>query len=145
MRRITKEKQTMDENPPIGCSGGPAGDDMFQWKATITGPEDSPYNGGIFFLDIKFPQDYPFKPPKVTFDTKIYHMNITSAGGICLDMITEKWSPAITINKILEAIISLLVHPNDENPLVPEIAEVYKSNREQHDATAREWTTKYAT
>jgi ubiquitin-conjugating enzyme E2 D/E len=80
---------------------GPVGDDLFHWQATIMGPEESPYTGGVFFLDIHFPADYPFKPPKVSFTTRIYHCNINSNGGICLDILKDQWSPALTISKVL--------------------------------------------
>ena len=70
------------------------GDDMFTWQATIMGPGDSPYQGGVFFLTIKFPTDYPFKPPKVQFNTKIYHPNINASGGICLDILKDQWCVA---------------------------------------------------
>ena len=109
------------------------------------GPEDSPYQGGVFFLNIVFPPDYPFKPPKVTFTTKIYHCNINSNGSICLDILKDQWSPALTISKVLLSISSLLTDANPDDPLVPEIANLYKNNREQHDNTAREWTQRYAT
>jgi len=59
---------------------------------------DSPYTGGIFYLKITFPSDYPFKPPKVTFTTKIYHPNISSSGSICLDILQGQWSPALSIS-----------------------------------------------
>ena len=91
---------------------------MFQWQATIMGPVslscsnlcqsgpdsggdkgDSPYAGGVFFLSITFPVDYPFKPPKVSFTTKIYHPNINANGSICLDILRDQWSPALTISK----------------------------------------------
>ena len=62
---------------------------MYNWRATIIGPEDSPYKGGLFFLNITFPTDYPFKPPKVSFVTKIYHPNINANGGICLDILKD--------------------------------------------------------
>ena len=64
------------------------------------GPGQSPYNGGIFFLNIVFPPEYPFKPPRVSFTTKIYHPNINEKGGICLDILKENWSPALTISKV---------------------------------------------
>jgi ubiquitin-protein ligase len=179
---------------------------MFHWQATIMGPEDSPYSGGVFFLDIHFPADYPFKvctvvqywytdyrydtserfglcvcvcvmdclcnlhtlvtyiffdsllffqctrsqqqqqqqPPKVHFTTRIYHCNINSNGGICLDILKDQWSPALTISKVLLSICSLLTDPNPDDPLVPDIAQLLKTDRGRHDSTAREWTSKYA-
>ena len=77
--------------PPANCSAiGPINDnDQFLWQATIMGPEDSPYQGGVFFLNIQFPPDYPFKPPKCSFQTKIYHPNINSNGSICLDILKD--------------------------------------------------------
>lgn len=60
---------------------------------------DSPYSSGVFFLSIAFPTDYPFKPPKVNFTTRIYHPNINANGSICLDILRDQWSPALTISK----------------------------------------------
>ena len=99
-------------NPLETISAGPKGDDLFTWTATILGPEDSPYQGGIFFLDITFPHDYPFKPPRVVFLTKVYHPNVASTGAICLDILKDAWSPALTISRVLLSISSLLTDPN---------------------------------
>ncbi|KAI0009614.1 putative glutaryl-CoA dehydrogenase [Xylariaceae sp. FL0662B] len=131
-------------DPPSSCSAGPVGEDLFHWQATIMGPGDSPYSGGVFFLAIHFPTDYPFKPPKVNFTTRIYHPNINSNGSICLDILRDQWSPALTISKVLLSICSMLTDPNPDDPLVPEIAHVYKTDRARYEATAREWTRKYA-
>ncbi|XP_032100282.1 ubiquitin-conjugating enzyme E2 D4 isoform X2 [Sapajus apella] len=117
---------------------------LFHWQATIMGPNDSPYQGGVFFLTIHFPTDYPFKPPKVAFTTKIYHPNINSNGSICLDILRSQWSPALTVSKVLLSICSLLCDPNPDDPLVPEIAHTYKADREKYNRLAREWTQKYA-
>ncbi|XP_050651048.1 ubiquitin-conjugating enzyme E2 D2 isoform X1 [Macaca thibetana thibetana] len=117
---------------------------VFHWQATIMGPNDSPYQGGVFFLTIHFPTDYPFKPPKVAFTTRIYHPNINSNGSICLDILRSQWSPALTISKVLLSICSLLCDPNPDDPLVPEIARIYKTDREKYNRIAREWTQKYA-
>ncbi|KAG8133084.1 hypothetical protein E2320_010902 [Naja naja] len=124
------ELNDLARDPPAQCSAGPVGDDMFHWQATIMGPNDSPYQGGVFFLTIHFPTDYPFKPPKVAFTTRIYHPNINSNGSICLDILRSQWSPALTISK--------------DDPLVPEIARIYKTDREKYNRIAREWTQKYA-
>jgi len=117
---------------------------QFHWQATIMGPSDSPFQGGVFFLSIHFPTDYPFKPPKVNFTTRIYHPNINSNGSICLDILRDQWSPALTISKVLLSICSMLTDPNPDDPLVPEIAHVYKTDRARYEATAREWTRKFA-
>ena len=144
-KRIQKELIDLGKDPPANCSAGPTEDSKpFQWQATIMGPEDSPYHQGVFFLNIHFPPDYPFKPPKVSFTTKIYHCNINSNGSICLDILKDQWSPALTISKVLLSISSLLCDANPDDPLVPDIANLLKSDRARHDATAREWTQRYA-
>ncbi|GJW55244.1 ubiquitin-conjugating enzyme 28 [Tanacetum coccineum] len=123
---------------------GPVAEDMFHWQATIMGPSDSPYSGGVFLVTIHFPPDYPFKPPKVAFRTKVFHPNVNSNGSICLDILKEQWSPALTISKVLLSICSLLTDPNPDDPLVPEIAHMYKTDRSKYETTARSWTQKYA-
>ncbi|RXW16184.1 hypothetical protein EST38_g9669 [Candolleomyces aberdarensis] len=140
----SQELIDLGRDPPSSCSAGPTGDNMFQWQATIMGPGDSPYAGGVFFLSITFPTDYPFKPPKVSFTTKIYHPNINANGSICLDILRDQWSPALTISKVLLSICSMLTDPNPDDPLVPDIAHLYKTDRARYEATAREWTRKYA-
>ena len=144
LKRINKELSNLQKDPPTNCSAGPINVDLFKWQATIIGPTDSPFSGGIFFLEIIFPYEYPFKPPKCRFITKIYHPNINSNGGICLDILKNNWSPALTISKVLLSICSLLTDPNPDDPLVPEIATLYTTHREKYDNTAREWTRRYA-
>ncbi|KAJ6418748.1 hypothetical protein OIU84_002010 [Salix udensis] len=171
-KRILKELKDLQKDPPTSCSAGPVAEDMFHWQATIMGPPDSPYAGGVFLVTIHFPPDYPFKPPKnhacsstvtkasftrglrfeplfcnkkkVAFRTKVFHPNINSNGSICLDILKEQWSPALTISKVLLSICSLLTDPNPDDPLVPEIAHMYKTDRNKYETTARSWTQKYA-
>ncbi len=144
LKRIQKELVDFNKDPPANCSAGPVNDsDLFHWQATIMGPPDSPYQGGVFFLNINFPTDYPFKAPKVTFTTRIYHPNINSKGYMCFYM--DQWSPAMTISKTLMSISSLLIDANPDDPLEPEIATIYKTDRSKFEETAREWTRKYAT
>ncbi|XP_008054633.1 ubiquitin-conjugating enzyme E2 E1 [Carlito syrichta] len=126
-------------------NAGPKGDNIYEWRSTILGPPGSVYEGGVFFLDITFSPDYPFKPPKVTFRTRIYHCNINSQGVICLDILKDNWSPALTISKVLLSICSLLTDCNPADPLVGSIATQYMTNRAEHDRMARQWTKRYAT
>ena len=86
-RRLKKEYKDFQKDPPINCSAGPIDDNIYKWKAFINGPKDSPYEGGLFELEMTFTNRYPFKPPKVVFITKIYHMNINGSGQICLDIL----------------------------------------------------------
>tara|TARA_Y100000996_G_C22548845_1_gene652938 strand:+ start:713 stop:1165 length:453 start_codon:yes stop_codon:yes gene_type:complete len=144
VKRIKKELEEIHQDPPFNCSAGPIDDDITHWNATILGPEKTPYENGVFYIDIKFPKEYPFVPPKVFFKTKIYHCNVNSNGGICLDILKDQWSPALTITKVLISICSLLNDCNPDDPLVTSIAKLYKEDREKHDNTAREWTQMFA-
>ena len=144
LKRLTKELLDLGSDPPPNCSAGPKEDDLFSWQATIMGPSKIPYTGGVFFLDIQFPSEYPFKPPKVTFKTKIYHPNINASGGICLDILKDQWSPALTISKVLLSVCSLLTDPNPDDPLVADIAKLYKTDKKAYEKTAASWTQKYA-
>eukprot|EP01087_Luapelamoeba_hula_P013526 TRINITY_DN385_c3_g1_i1.p1 TRINITY_DN385_c3_g1~~TRINITY_DN385_c3_g1_i1.p1 ORF type:complete len:164 (+),score=22.16 TRINITY_DN385_c3_g1_i1:191-682(+) len=144
-KRIQKELAEISLDPPCNCSAGPKGDNIYEWVSTIMGPAHSPYDGGVFFLDITFLPEYPFKPPKVVFRTRIYHCNISSTGAICLDILKDNWSPALTISKVLLSICSLLTDPNPNDPLVGSIAQQYLHDREAHDKLASEWTKRYAT
>ena len=145
LKRITKELADLRRDPPSQCSAGPIKDEeLLQWQATIMGPVDSPYQGGLFSLAVQFPTDYPFKPPKVTFVTRIYHPNINSNGSICLDILRSQWSPALTISKVLLSICSLLTDPNPEDPLEPEIARIYKNDPAKYEELAKQWTRSYA-
>ena len=99
----------MTKDPPANISAGPIKkDELYHWRATIIGPDGTPYAKGVFKLDIQFPADYPFKPPKIKFMTRVYHPNIDGSGNICLDILDAQWSPALTTSKVLLSICSLL-------------------------------------
>jgi ubiquitin-conjugating enzyme E2 D/E len=144
-KRLQKELQEIYDDPPANCSAGLIDNDLYNWDATIIGPEKTPYEGGVFKLAITFPNDYPFKPPKIKFITRIYHPNINKYGSICLDILKNNWSPALTICKTLLSISSLLSDPNPNDPLDPTAADLYIKDKEQYFATARAYTLQHAT
>ena len=150
-RRLKREFNEFIKDPPFYCSGGPVNDmvnekekDYYKWDATITGPQSSPYANGIFKLSIIFPQNYPFHAPMIIFITPIYHPNISKGGEICLDILKEQWSPALTISKVLLSICSLLTDPNPSDPLRPVVADLYLKNNLEYEVNARNYTYKYA-
>ncbi|CAL5992620.1 Ubiquitin-conjugating_enzyme E2 [Hexamita inflata] len=144
IRRIQKELKEFREDPPMNCSGGPVGDNLYQWAAVIIGPKDTPYEGGLFKLSIEFPNDYPFKPPKVVFDTKVFHPNVSSDGIICLDILKKEWSPILTISKVILSICSLLNDPNPDDPLNGDAARLLKNSKDEYNKTVREHVRLYA-
>ena len=143
-KRIRMEINDLRVNPVENCTASPNEDNIFRWDATITGPMNSPYQGGLFHLDIELPKNYPFSPPTIVFRTRIYHCNISESGDICLDILKEQWSPALTLGKVLLSICSLMDDPNPEDPLVMEIAEIYKRDRGLYTEIAVNYTKRYA-
>ncbi|KAG9042539.1 hypothetical protein FS837_010746 [Tulasnella sp. UAMH 9824] len=144
MKRIQREIRDLEREDMGEITLKPAESNVFNWTATLPGPEGSVYEGGVFKLSIVLHPDYPFSSPRVTFETRIYHMNIAPNGSICIDVLKSQWSPALSLFKVMLSISSLLTDPNPHDPLVPAIAQEYLRNRAAHDATAREWTRLYA-
>ena len=143
-KHILKQLTDLDDHFPM-ISYGPINDgDIFNWKAAIMGPSGTPYEDGIFFLNIQFPDDYPFKPPKITFTTRVYHPNINENGVIGLDILRDQWSPAVTMREVLLSIQTFLDEPNPYDCFFPEIGKLYLSNRDQYNKKVREWVKKYA-
>lgn len=143
-RRLAHEAAEMTNKPPENCSAGPVNDNLAKWTATIMGPKGSPFEGGVFKLDIKFPNNYPFRAPEIRFATPVYHPNISKSGSICLDILKDQWSPALSISKVLLSICSLLTDPNPDDPLEPDVARIFKNEKLKYEITARAWTEKHA-
>ena len=97
IKRIQNELRGFVDDPPAGCAAGPIDGDLYHWTATIQGPTNTLYESGKFVLDIRFPQDYPFRPPACSFTTRILHPNISTKGEICLDTLKDNWSPILSI------------------------------------------------
>lgn len=147
LRRIQKELREMKTDPPINIDAEPEGADMFHWTGIILGPPYTPYETGVFYLDISFPPDYPHKPPHIIFKTRIYHPYVTARGVICLDILCCKWIPCFTIKKALSAINSMMINPDtgEQHCGIPDVLRQYKTDIAHFEKTAKEWTQRYAT
>lgn len=143
-RRIIKETQRLLSEPAPGISASPCEDNLRYFNVMILGPAQSPYEGGVFKLELFLPEEYPMAAPKVRFLTKIYHPNIDKLGRICLDILKDKWSPALQIRTVLLSIQALLSAPNPDDPLSENIAKHWKTNEVEAVETAKDWTRMYA-
>ncbi|KAF8411047.1 hypothetical protein HHK36_003586 [Tetracentron sinense] len=141
---IGQETQRLLSEPAPGISASPSEENMRYFNVMILGPTQSPYEGGVFKLELFLPEEYPMAAPKVRFLTKIYHPNIDKLGRICLDILKDKWSPALQIRTVLLSIQALLSAPNPDDPLSENIAKHWKSNEAEAVETAKEWTRLYA-
>ena len=115
-----------------------------QWTAAIYGPPDCPYDTGVFFLRISFPEKYPFEAPKCQFITPIYHMNIDQNGVPCVDILKDQWAPALSVSKVLLSLQLLLQCPNPDSALRKELAEEFNADAEKYSLAAQEFTRKHA-
>jgi ubiquitin-conjugating enzyme E2 N len=143
-RRIVKETQRLLAEPVEGISAAPTEENMRYFNVVIVGPSSSPYEGGVFKLELFLPEDYPMAAPKVRFLTRIYHPNVDKLGRICLDILKDKWSPALQIRTVLLSIQALMSAPNPDDPLDENVAKMWKTDEATAMETAKEWTRMYA-
>ena len=140
---INNHYRIFKEDPVKGVSIDFNEDDIYNWNFILEGPEDTPWEGGMFKGKIQFPENYPFKPPKVQFVTPIYHPNIYEDGKVCISILhppgddefgyesaAERWRPVHTVNSILMSIITLFADPNDESPANVDAAKDWRNNDE---------------
>ncbi|GAM39309.1 ubiquitin conjugating enzyme [Talaromyces pinophilus] len=148
MKRISKELAELMETPPTGISIQLADEsDVYKWKVSMKGPEGTPYQGGTFHVNLTLPNEYPFKPPTVSFATKIYHPNVSNddKGSMCLGMLkSDEWKPSSRIAAVLEFARQLLVEPMPDDAVEGRIAEQYSNDRKRFEEVARDWTRRYA-
>ncbi|KAK3339545.1 ubiquitin-conjugating enzyme/RWD-like protein [Neurospora tetraspora] len=147
-KRIAKEFADCTTAPPPGISITlPSDADLHTWHVTVTAPPNSVYAPGRFGLILKFPVDYPFKPPTINFTTRIYHPNITndSLGNICIGLLkSENWKPASKVINVLEAVRNILVEPMPDDALEQRIADEYRRDRPEFEKNARAYVERYA-
>ncbi|KAF7834058.1 ubiquitin-conjugating enzyme E2 27 [Senna tora] len=128
-----------------GITVVPKADNLARLIGTIPGPVGTPYEGGIFKIDITLPDGYPFEPPKMQFATKVWHPNISSqSGAICLDILKDQWSPALTLKTALLSVQALLSAPAPDDPQDAVVAQQYLKEYQTFVGTARYWTETFA-
>jgi ubiquitin-conjugating enzyme (huntingtin interacting protein 2) len=146
-RRIAKEIADIhnDKLSQIVVEPAGNGDDLTHLRGQFFGPPDTPYEGATYHVDIKIPSEYPFRPPNMKFETKIWHPNVSSqTGAICLDTLSSQWSPVLTIKSALISLQSLLSTPEPKDPQDAEVASMLIRNPAEFEHKAREWAVKYA-
>jgi len=141
-RRLIRDFKKLKTDPPQGVTGAPCDNDIMLWNAVIFGPDETCWEGGTFRLRLQFSEDYPNKPPKVTFMTKMFHPNIYNDGSICLDILQNQWSPIYDVSAVLTSIQSLLTDPNPNSPANSEAAKLYRDDRRMYERRVREMVEK---
>ncbi|GAB4860371.1 Ubiquitin-conjugating enzyme E2 27 [Ancistrocladus abbreviatus] len=144
--RVQKELQELSRDTKVtGVSVKPNGDSLSHLIGTISGPIDTPYEGGTFVIDIVLPDQYPYEPPKMRFVTKVWHPNISSqSGAICLDILKDQWSPALNMKTALLSLQALLSAPEPKDPQDAVVAQQYLQDYQTFLGTARYWTEAFA-
>ncbi|KAG4085320.1 ubiquitin-conjugating enzyme E2 G2-like protein [Neocallimastix lanati (nom. inval.)] len=156
LKRLMTEYKELTLNAPEGIIAGPISEtDFFKWEALISGPEKTPYEGGIFPAILTFPNDYPLSPPVMEFTCEMWHPNIYKNGKVCISILhapgndpnmyessNERWSPVQSVEKILLSVVSMLAEPNDESPANVDAAKMYRTNREEFNKRVRKTVEK---
>ena len=156
MKKIKEEYKDLNSNP-IANIGGTIGlvndDNIFEWQCSLMGPKDTSYAGGLFFLSIKFPDNYPQKAPEVCFKTPIYHVNINprksnaqgadSLGHVCISTLNW-WKPHYTMREVLTNIFALFYMGNPDSPYGLDRADELRYKRPLYEEKIKYFTKKYA-
>ena len=147
-KRVTREwKNIKKEEVDLAKDGiffEQVGDKMNDIKILLNGAKDTPYEGGRFELKMFLKKDYPMEPPLVFFNTPIYHPNVDKAGKICLDILKDKWTPAINIVKVIYSIVALLSEPNVDDPYNNEAADLWKRDIKKAHKKVKSYVNKFA-
>ncbi|MES1914027.1 MAG: Ubiquitin-conjugating enzyme E2 2 [Cercozoa sp. M6MM] len=137
-RRLMRDFQRITSDPPHGVSASPREDNLLEWNAVIFGPDETPWEGGVFHLRMSFSEEYPNKPPKVVFVTELFHPNVYANGSICLDILQKNWTPIYDVAAVLTSVQSLLSDPNPNSPANAEAAKLFVENRRAYHERVRQ-------
>eukprot|EP01039_Chlorochromonas_danica_P008256 gene8256-9105_t len=137
-KRLLRDFKRLQKDPPSGIQAAPLDNNVMTWQAVIIGPDETPWEGGTFRLQLDFTEDYPNKPPAVKFLSKLFHPNVYNDGKICLDILQNQWSPIYDISAILTSIQSLLSDPNPASPANAEASQLYERDRREYNQRVRQ-------
>mmetsp|Transcript_23024 Transcript_23024/g.43278 ORF Transcript_23024/g.43278 Transcript_23024/m.43278 type:complete len:151 (-) Transcript_23024:171-623(-) len=144
-KRLNKELQQLGKLNLDWVTIAPHNDELLHWRASMMGPAESHYAGGIFLIDFIFDAQYPFKAPTISFVTKIYHPNVKSdTGDICADLISNGWGPTLNVKHCLEVLRSMLITPNPDSPVEETIAGQLRDDPAEFEKNAKKWVEDYA-
>lgn len=144
-KRLAKEYKQLQEENNENLAAYPLDDNLTKWNIYIRGPEDTPYEGGLFHGILSIGEEYPLKPPSLTFKTKIFHPNISEGGAVCIDILkSTAWSPILNIRNIMISICSLFSDPNPNSPLNGTAGDLYLRNRPSYNTIAKDMTKEHA-
>ncbi|KAF9517357.1 hypothetical protein BS47DRAFT_1371406 [Hydnum rufescens UP504] len=151
-RLMTEYKQLTSGGAPDGMfTAGPITEEnFFEWEALIQGPEDTPYEGGVFTARLSFPSDYPLSPFKMRFDPPLLHPNIYPDGNVCISILhtpgddptmyelsSERWSPVQSVEKVILSVVSMLAEPNLESGANIDCCKLYRDNKAEYERQVR--------
>jgi ubiquitin-conjugating enzyme E2 D/E len=144
LKWLTKEWEGFQIDPVENIFARPLDNNLLHWRGKIIGPSETPFEGGIFIVDIACSNGYPFKPPQYRMLTKMYHPNISSNGEISMSILNRDWNPILGIGKVLLSISSILDTPSMEDPINLEAAQCFREDREKYNSLVRQYTSDYA-
>ncbi|KAJ3432989.1 hypothetical protein M0812_21936 [Anaeramoeba flamelloides] len=144
IRKILKEIKTLSETPIKGITVENNRERLNEIRATIEGPESTPFEGGVFKMKLVLESNFPNSPPKGYFITKIFHPNVATTGEICLNTLKKDWKPELGLGEVLQTIKCLLIYPNAESALNEEAGKLILENYDEYSRYAKLMTKIHA-
>lgn len=149
--RLAEERKQWRKDHPHGFFARPkkladGSMDLMTWDCGIPGKKDTVWEGGMYKIQLKFPEDFPTSPPKCTFIPVIFHPNVYPSGTVCLSIVNahEDWKPSLTVKQVLLGIQSLLNEPNPNSPANGEANSLFRTNRAAYEKRCREIAQRFA-
>ncbi|KAE8210112.1 hypothetical protein CF327_g5970 [Tilletia walkeri] len=153
VKRLAIEYKQLSSDPEgLFPAVGPISEDNYlEWEALLPGPEDTPFEGGVFSAKLSFPSTYPLEPPTMRFEPPIFHPNVYPDGLVCISILhaagddpnmyesaSERWSPVQSVEKVLLSVLSMLAEPNVESGANVDACKMFRDDPAGYESTIRE-------